>query len=71
METLKFKTDLHCNHCIATITPYLDDISEISQWNVDLKDENKTLTVKGDNLSSEKIIDALAQAGYAGELMNQ
>ena len=71
METLKFKTDLHCNHCIATITPYLDDMSEISQWTVDLKDENKTLTVKGDNLSSEKIIDALAQAGYACELMNQ
>lgn len=71
METLKFKTDLHCNHCIATITPYLDDMSEISQWNVDLKDENKTLTVKGDNLSSEKIIDALAQAGYACEPMNQ
>ena len=69
MDKLKFKTNLHCDNCIATITPYLDDISEISQWNVDLKDDNKTLTVKGENLSPDKIIDALAQAGYKSEVI--
>lgn len=71
MSTLKFKTDLHCNHCIATITPYLDDISEISQWNIDLKDDNKTLTVSGDNLAPAKIIEALSQVGYKCELMDK
>lgn len=71
MDTLKFKTDLHCNHCIATITPYLDDMSEISQWHVDLGDESSMLTVKGDNVSASKIIDALAQAGYKGEVIDK
>jgi len=69
MDTLKFKTSLKCDNCVAKITPYMDDISEIVNWKVDLEDPNKVLTAQGENLSPDKIEEALAEAGYTSELL--
>lgn len=65
METLKLKTTVNCYHCLSKITPFLNGIKEISDWSVDLADPDKVLSVSGDNINPEKIIDALNRAGYS------
>lgn len=65
METIKLKTTINCYHCLSKITPFLNEIKDISDWSVDLADPNKVLSVSGENLNPEKIIDALSRAGYS------
>jgi copper chaperone len=69
METLKFKTNIKCVGCIATITPYLENIEEIKgRWEVDIVNPEKILTVKSDKAKPEEIKQALKKAGYQAEL---
>ena len=68
METLKFKTNINCGGCIATVTPALDSLKGIEKWEVDTVNPDKILTVQTvDGLSSEQIIGALKTKGYNAE----
>ena len=67
METLKFKTNINCGGCIATVTPYLNAMKDIDKWEVDIANPNKILSVQTDNLSAEEIIKTVEKAGYKAE----
>jgi copper chaperone len=68
METLKFKTNINCGGCIATITPVLNGLKNIQHWEVDTANLDKILTVQADdNLTAIQIMDALKQKGYKAE----
>ena len=68
METLKFKTNINCGSCVATVTPALNGLKDIQHWEVDTIDPNKILTVKADdNLAAVQLIDALKQKGYSAQ----
>jgi copper chaperone len=68
METYKFKTNIKCGNCIATVTPYLNGISDIQDWSVDTKNPDKTLTVTAtDDLDTTQVISELNKAGYQAE----
>ena len=68
METLKFKTNINCGGCIATVTPVLNGLKDIQHWEVDTANPDKILTVNaGDNLTGAQIIDSLKQKGYRAE----
>lgn len=68
METLKFKTNINCGGCIATVTPALNELKDVQHWEVDTANPDKILTVKaGDNLTAVRVIDALKQKGYKAE----
>lgn len=67
MIEIKFKTNINCNHCISKITPVLDSDTGINEWNVDLKSEDKILTVKGENPDTGRIIESLSGVGYIAE----
>jgi copper chaperone len=67
MNTLQFKTNIKCDGCIRTVTPFLSGIKEIKEWKVDLTSLDRTLTVEGDNMNPTSIIATLAQAGYKAE----
>jgi copper chaperone CopZ len=67
MQTLQFKTNVKCNGCKAAITPYLDNEPSISNWRVDIYDEDRVLTVEGESLEPEVIVGLLKQAGYFAE----
>lgn len=68
METLKFKTNIKCGGCIATVTPFLDKIPEISKWEVDTNSADKILTVEGNEaLNAARIQSSLKDAGYVAE----
>jgi copper chaperone len=68
METLKFKTNIKCGGCIATVTPTLDTLEGVAKWEVDTTNPDKMLTVESDNrLTANDIIRALKTKGYNAE----
>nr|WP_199077209.1 cation transporter [Pedobacter sp. ASV19] len=66
METLKFKTNIKCGGCIATVTPFLNDLETVQSWKVDVDHADKVLTVEG-SASAPEVIDVLNKAGYKAE----
>jgi|WetSurMetagenome_2_1015567.scaffolds.fasta_scaffold92881_2 copper chaperone len=70
MSTLKFKTNIKCNNCITTISPYMDENDMIKEWKVDLENPERILTVTGEDITSEYIKDTLLKAGYKAEEIN-
>ena len=69
MNTLKFKTNVKCGGCIATVTPYLNQVKGIVSWNVDTIDPKKIMTVETEGISPEEITSAMKTAGYQAELI--
>ena len=69
METLKFKTNIKCGGCIAAVTPHLNQLSGIKNWQVDTINPDKILTVDSDGLSANEIILKIQKAGYTAELL--
>jgi copper chaperone len=70
MKELKFKTNVNCNHCIAKITPFMNEEKRIVEWSVDIENPDKIMTVKGDEADEQMVKDALAKAGYVGETID-
>ncbi len=69
METLKFKTTIKCSGCIANVTPFLNDALGENNWEVDVNNPSKILTVKGETDSS-KVISTVEKAGYKAEKLS-
>ena len=67
METLSFKTNINCSSCIAKVTPALDEKFGKGNWSVNTLDPKKILTVNGENLSEEEVIEAVKDTGYRAE----
>lgn len=68
MQTLKFKTNIKCGGCVATVTPHLNGLNEINSWKVNTDIPEKVLEVDAeDTLSAEKVISTLEKAGYKAE----
>jgi len=66
METLKFKTNIKCGGCIATVTPFLNADENIEKWGVDLLSADRVMTVET-NHSSEEVTKLVKKAGYTAE----
>lgn len=64
METLQFKTNINCGGCIAKVTPFLNQVEEIEDWRVDTANPDKILTINGEELSSEIILETVEKAGF-------
>jgi len=69
MNTLKFKTNVKCGGCIATVTPHLNLVKGIVSWNVDTTDPLKIMTVETEGISAEEITSVMKTAGYQAELI--
>jgi len=69
METLNFKTNVNCGGCIATVTPYLNQVKGIGKWSVDTSNPMKVLTLEATELNPEVIIETLKEAGYKADLI--
>ena len=70
MNTLRFKTNVKCNGCKAAITPFLDNEATIADWRIDIFDDNRLLTVEGEHVKPETVVELLRKAGYQAELMD-
>ncbi len=67
MDTIKFKTNINCDACLAKVTPVLDGNDEISNWAVDLGNPDKILTVQTAALDEEELVHSLKKVGYKAE----
>ena len=67
METLKFKTNINCEGCIAKVTPILNAKKGIDKWHVNIAVPSKILTVEAPSLSAGEIMQEIKKAGFAAE----
>ncbi|HRJ31122.1 MAG TPA: heavy-metal-associated domain-containing protein [Cyclobacteriaceae bacterium] len=66
MSTSKFKTNIKCAGCVATVTPGLNQTAGEGKWEVDLGSPERILTVSSE-VSEQQVKEALKKAGYKGE----
>jgi copper chaperone len=66
METLKFKTNIKCGSCVATVTPFLNNAEGVEKWDVNLISPERVLEVQTDR-SPEEIAQLIKNAGYNAE----
>lgn len=66
MKTTKFKTNIKCSACVDKVTPLLNESVGSGNWQVDLTDPQRKLTVQGD-VSESHLNNALNKAGYKAE----
>jgi copper chaperone CopZ len=67
MEKLQFKTNINCNNCVRSVTGFINDVEGIQSWKVDIDNPDKILTVEGEGIIAEAIIEAIEDAGFDGE----
>ena len=70
MKTLKFKTNINCNGCISSVTPFLNELDGVETWKVDIEDANKILTVESEHVSTEEIIQTVKKVGFKIESLD-
>ncbi|GJM31112.1 MAG: hypothetical protein DHS20C18_01130 [Saprospiraceae bacterium] len=64
-----FKTNINCKNCKKTVSGFLNELSDLTAWDVDFNSTEKVLTVKGDQIDHKKVIDAVTEAGFDIELL--
>jgi copper chaperone len=68
MDTIKFKTTIKCSGCIAKATPFLDETVGKDNWEVDIQNPDKVLTVvKDTDFNEDDVINAVQKAGFKVE----
>lgn len=68
MDTIKFKTTIKCSGCIAKATPFLDETVGKDNWEVDIQNPDKVLTVvKDTEFNEDDVINAVQKAGFKVE----
>ncbi|WP_353137510.1 hypothetical protein [Pseudopedobacter sp.] len=66
METLKFKTTLKCDGCVTKVTSGLNRIVGEGNWEVDLENTPKVLTVTA-AVSEKEVKSVLEENGFQAE----
>ncbi|HNS17034.1 MAG TPA: hypothetical protein PKH94_06080 [Bacteroidales bacterium] len=69
MSVLKFRTNINCKNCLRAVTPFLDDDSRIKRWEVNLDDPQKILTLEGEEITGNEVINILSKAGYKAQFL--
>lgn len=69
MHTKLFATNLKCSGCVAAVTPFLNQVAGVGNWKVNLETADKVVTVEGDDIKAEEVIQAIKDAGYSANLL--
>lgn len=64
MTILKFKTNINCGNCVRAVTGFLSEVDGITNWQVDTNQPDKILTVEGEDITAEAIVEAVEDAGF-------
>lgn len=70
METLKFKTNINCGSCVASVTPFLNEQEGIEKWEVNTANPDKILTVACD-ITPQEVMDKVKKAGFRIEQVEE
>lgn len=69
MNKLRFKTNVQCGGCLSKVTPLLNEALGVNEWEIDVNDPQKPLTVSAAGATPEKVSGILAKAGFSAELL--
>lgn len=69
MGTMIFKTNAKCEGCLAKIEEILQGKINREEWNLDLSDFNRPLTVTSDKLVADDVVELISKAGFKIEQM--
>lgn len=64
MESLKFKTNINCGGCVKAVSGFLNEVQGISNWAVDTQNPDKILSVEGEDLNVDLVLEAVKDAGF-------
>ncbi len=64
MKVLQFKTNINCGNCVRAVTGFLNDVEGVRNWRVDTDNPDKVLTVEGDEVTAEAVVEAVEDAGF-------
>jgi len=64
MNDMKFKTSIKCAGCLEKVAPELNKLDSIDNWDVDLKDPKKILTVNSSTISEKEVLEAVRKVGF-------
>ncbi|MEJ6981786.1 heavy-metal-associated domain-containing protein [Pedobacter sp. P351] len=67
MKKYQFKTTINCGGCVARLTPHLNANAGIKNWNVDINDPQKTLTVETENMEETDIKKIVEKLGFKAD----
>ncbi|WP_075351111.1 heavy-metal-associated domain-containing protein [Algoriphagus marinus] len=67
MKTQKFKTNINCGNCLAKVTPILNAEPRVKSWEVDLKSEDRILTIESEDMSAEDVFKTVIKAGFVAK----
>ncbi len=68
METIIFKTDLHCDKCVSKIKPLLEEKLSINEFSFNPEHSEKLVTITSENIDVKNVIELFSKAGYSAEL---
>jgi len=69
-QDLRFKTNINCGGCIASVKPHLDQAEGVCHWEVDTTNKDKILTVKSKGIREQEVIETVQKAGFKIEPLN-
>jgi len=64
MTTVKYKTNINCNGCIKSVTPFLNELDNIETWKVDTESPDKILEIELEDDNKGVIIESVKKAGF-------
>tara|TARA_R110000851_G_scaffold279798_1_gene433108 strand:+ start:41 stop:253 length:213 start_codon:yes stop_codon:yes gene_type:complete len=64
MTTVKYKTNINCNGCIKSVTPFLNELDNIETWKVDTESLDKILEIELEDDNKGIIIESVKKAGF-------
>jgi len=64
MKTLKFKTNINCENCLKSVTPFLNELESLEEWHVDINDADKILTVESETGDEDEVKATVNRAGF-------
>ena len=71
MTAYQFKTSINCGNCVNLVKPYLSEVPNVAHLEVDTANPDKISTVQGNALQPETVIEAVKEAGFTIEQIQQ
>lgn len=69
-KNFQFKTNINCGGCVAKVTPFLNEAEGVCNWEVDITDKDKVLTVKSEGITEQEVMEIIQKTGFKIEPLN-
>lgn len=64
MENQTFKTNINCSGCVAKVKDQLNSLLGEDNWQVDILNPKKPLSIKRNDIEKERIIEVVEKLGF-------